>query len=172
MIDARRLWKQRFQAEWRKRIRYLRYMFNDHLLVGLIIVLGGIAVMYERWAAALPDSFPYPAIAAVVFGWAAAAGSVRTLFREADTVFLLPAEERLGPYIQRAFFVSWLWQAYGLSLLLLLAGPLHARFSPVSWPLFCSVFSASKDGAYGPVGKEATSPIRLFIALAHLPVSA
>ncbi|KDE50090.1 ABC transporter permease [Geobacillus thermoleovorans] len=136
MIDARRLWKQRFQAEWRKRIRYLRYMFNDHLLVGLIIVLGGIAVMYERWAAALPDSFPYPAIAAVVFGWAAAAGSVRTLFREADTVFLLPAEERLGPYIQRAFLFSWLWQAYGLSLLLLLAGPLHARFSPVPWPLF------------------------------------
>ena len=124
MIDARRLWKQRFQAEWRKRIRYLRYMFNDHLLVGLIIVLGGIAVMYERFAAALPDSFPYPAIAAVVFGWAAAAGSVRTLFREADAVFLLPAEERLGPYIQRAFFVSWLWQAYGLSLLLLLAAGL------------------------------------------------
>ncbi|MEW5321433.1 ABC transporter permease [Geobacillus thermoleovorans] len=136
MIDARRLWKQRFQAEWRKRIRYLRYMFSDHLLVGLIIVLGGIAVMYERWASSLPDSFPYPAIAAVVFGWAAAAGSVRTLFREADTVFLLPAEEQLRPYIQRAFFVSWLWQAYGLSLLLLLAGPLHARFSPVPWPLF------------------------------------
>ncbi|OQP06933.1 ABC transporter [Geobacillus sp. 46C-IIa] len=136
MMDARKLWQQRLQAEGKKRLRYLRYMLNDHLLVGLIIVLGGIAVMYERWVETLPGSFPYPAIAAVIFGWAAASGTVRTLFREADTVFLLAAEWQLHPYIRRAFLFSAVWHAYGLCLLLLLAGPLHSRFSPVPWPLF------------------------------------
>jgi len=136
MIDARQLWRQRLQFEGKKRIRYLRYMLNDHLLVGLIIVLGGIAVMYERWVETLPGSFPYPAIAAVIFGWAAASGTVRTWFREADTVFLLAAEGQLHPYVRRAFLFSAIWHTYVLCLLLLLAGPLHLRFSPVSWPLF------------------------------------
>ncbi|AGT30994.1 ABC transporter [Geobacillus genomosp. 3] len=136
MIDAHKLWQQRLQAEGKKRIRYLRYMLNDHLLVGLVIVLGGIAVMYERWVETLPDSFPYPAIAAAVFGWAVSSGTVRTLFREADAVFLLAAEWQLSPYIRRAFLFSSVWHVYGLCLVLLLAGPLHARFSPVPWPLF------------------------------------
>jgi ABC-2 type transport system permease protein len=136
MIDARKLWWQRLRAEGKKRARYLRYMLNDHLLVGLIIVLSGVAVTYKRWVETLPDSFPYAAIAAVAFGWAAAAGTVRTLFREADTVFLLAAEWQLRPYIRRAFLFSAMWHVYGLCLLLLLAGPLHSRFSSVPWPLF------------------------------------
>lgn len=142
MIDARKLWWQRLRAEGKKRARYLRYMLNDHLLVGLIIVLSGVAVTYKRWVETLPDSFPYAAIAAVAFGWAAAAGTVRTLFREADTVFLLAAEWQLRPYIRRAFLFSAMWHVYGLCLLLLLAGPLHSRFSSVPWPLFCLDSSA------------------------------
>ncbi|MDF9296889.1 ABC transporter permease [Geobacillus stearothermophilus] len=136
MMDAGKLWQERFRAEGRRRLRYLRYMFNDHLLVGLFIVLGWAAVVYKRSIEQLPPSFPYPAIAAAVFGWAAASGSVRTLFREADMVFLLPAERRLRPYIRRAFVFSAVWHSYGLCLLLLAAGPLHVRFSPVPWPLF------------------------------------
>ncbi|WP_445613623.1 ABC transporter permease [Geobacillus sp. YF-1] len=144
MMDAGRLWRQRLWADWQKKGRYWRYMLNSHLLVGLLIVLAGLAVGYERWAAGLPRSFPYPLIAAVVFGWAASSGTVRTLFCEADLVFLLPAERQLRPYIQRAFWFSLVWHVYGLCLLLLLAGPLHARFSPLPWPMFLLILTGLK----------------------------
>lgn len=54
MMDAGKLWQERFRAEERRRLRYLRYMFNDHLLVGLFIVLGWAAVVYKRSIEQLP----------------------------------------------------------------------------------------------------------------------
>ncbi|MFC4182224.1 ABC transporter permease [Saccharococcus thermophilus] len=141
MMDGRQLWRDRLGQEMRNMRRYLRYMLNDHLLFVLLVALGGGALAYHHWVQTLPSTFPYAIAAALVFSFALTFGSIRTLFREADIVFLLPAEAKLRPYVQRAFAISVLLQGYGLLLLLLLMAPLHLRFSSISlWLFFLVLF--------------------------------
>jgi ABC-2 type transport system permease protein len=136
MMDGKQLWRDRLGLEMRNMRRYLRYMLNGHLLFVLMIALGGGALAYHRWVQTLPSTFPYATVAAVVFSFALTFGSIRTLFQEADIVFLLPAEAKLRPYIQQAFVMSFILHGYGLLLLLLVAAPLHLRFSSISLWLF------------------------------------
>jgi ABC-2 type transport system permease protein len=137
MINGRQLWNDRLYQEARKMRRYLRYMLNDHLLFILLIGIGLGAVAYHHWVQTLPPHFPYPIVAALVFSFVLTFGSLRTLLQEADIVFLLPAETKLRPYIQRAFLLNFLLQAYGLLLVWLAIVPLHRKFSAVSvWLLF------------------------------------
>jgi ABC-2 type transport system permease protein len=137
MMDGKKLWNDRLYQEVRKMRRYLRYMLNDHLLFILLIGIGLGAVAYHRWVQTLPPHFPYPIVAALIFSFVLTFGSLRTLFQEADIVFLLPAETKLRPYIQRAFLLSFLLQGYGLLLVWLAIAPLHRKFSDVSlWLLF------------------------------------
>jgi ABC-2 type transport system permease protein len=136
MMDGKQLWRDRLGLEMRNMRRYLRYMLNGHLLFVLMIALGGGALAYHRWVQTLPSTFPYATVAAVVFSFALTFGSIRTLFQEADIVFLLPVEAKLRPYIQQAFVMSFVLHGYGLLLLLLVAAPLHHRFSSVSLWLF------------------------------------
>jgi ABC-2 type transport system permease protein len=137
MMDGKKLWNDRLYQEVRKIRRYLRYMLNDHLLFILLIGISFGAVAYHRWVQTLPPHFPYPIVAALIFSFILTFGSLRTLFQEADIVFLLPAEAKLRPYIQRAFLLSFLLQGYGLLLVWLAIAPLHRKFSDVSlWLLF------------------------------------
>ncbi|WP_043903708.1 ABC transporter permease [Parageobacillus genomosp. 1] len=136
MMDGKQLWRDRLGQEIRNIRLYLRYMLNGHLLFVLMVALGGGALAYHRWVQTLPSTFPYATVAAVVFSFALTFGSIRTLFQEADIVFLLPAEAKLRPYIQQAFVMSFVLHGYGLLLLLLVAAPLHHRFSSVSLWLF------------------------------------
>ncbi|EZP78703.1 ABC transporter [Parageobacillus genomosp. 1] len=135
-MDGKQLWRDRLGQEIRNIRLYLRYMLNGHLLFVLMVALGGGALAYHRWVQTLPSTFPYATVAAVVFSFALTFGSIRTLFQEADIVFLLPAEAKLRPYIQQAFVMSFVLHGYGLLLLLLVAAPLHHRFSSVSLWLF------------------------------------
>jgi ABC-2 type transport system permease protein len=136
MMDGKQLWRDRLEQEIRNIRLYLRYMLNGHLLFVLMVALGGGALAYHRWVQTLPSTFPYATVAAVVFSFALTFGSIRTLFQEADIVFLLPVEAKLRPYIQQAFVMSFVLHGYGLLLLLLVAAPLHHRFSSVSLWLF------------------------------------
>jgi ABC-2 type transport system permease protein len=145
MMDGKQLWRDRLGQEMRNMQRYLRYMLNGHLLFVLMVALGGGALAYHRWVQTLPPTFPYAMVAAVAFSFALTFGSIRTLFQEADIVFLLPAEAKLRPYIQRAFVMSFILHGYGLLLLLLVAAPLHLRFSPVSLWLFFLVLLMLKE---------------------------
>jgi ABC-2 type transport system permease protein len=67
MINGSLLWKQRFVHYGHEMKRYLRYMFNDHLLFILLVGIGGGAVVYQHWIERLPPHFPYAFVAALVF---------------------------------------------------------------------------------------------------------
>lgn len=136
MIDSRRLWKERFSRYVSEIRRYLRYMLNDHLLFVLLIGLGAGAVMYEKWVQALSPHFPYAVVEAGIFAVLLAYSPIRTFLKEADIVFLLPAEKQLGSYIRCSFLFSLVVQACFLLLGLLAVAPLHFRFATVPlWSL-------------------------------------
>jgi ABC-2 type transport system permease protein len=140
MIDGKQLWKQRLIAHFHEIKRYLRYMLNDHLLFVLLIGLGAGAVFYKRWVDEL-ELFPYAFVASLFFAFFLTRSSVRTLLKEADLIFLLPAEKALTPYFWRAGIFSFVMQAYVLLMLFVAFIPLHLKFSEQSLSaFFLSVF--------------------------------
>ncbi|MCA1030889.1 ABC transporter permease [Bacillus timonensis] len=127
MIDTKQLWKQRY-GQYMKEIRvYLRYMFNDHLLIALIFLLGGAAFTYNQWLEGLPRDFPYAMIIGVIITFVLTSGHIQTLLKEPDLVFLLPVEKKLTPYFKRAFIHSLLMQGYVLLIVSAALAPLYLK---------------------------------------------
>ncbi|MBO9128725.1 ABC transporter permease [Bacillus sp. 165] len=127
MFNAIELWKQRFQLFLKEVRRYVKYIFNDHLKFILIFAIGIGAYYYQQWLETLSSSFPAAFILAVLFGVILTAGSVQTLLKQADVVFLLPLEKKMNPYFQRAFVWSYMMQIYILIIAGAAAAPLYMQ---------------------------------------------
>ncbi|MGM9988903.1 MAG: ABC transporter permease [Bacillaceae bacterium] len=140
MFDATNLWKQRLKLYINELRKYGRYIFNDHLKLVLFIGLGFGAYFYQKWLSTLNDDFPASIVIAIVLGLFLATGSVHTLLKGGDIVFLLPVEEKLRSYFQRAFVFSYLVSLISLLLGIVLIIPLYWHFyhfsSVTSWLLF------------------------------------
>jgi ABC-2 type transport system permease protein len=132
MINGKKLWKQRVIAYFNELKRYLRYMLNDHLLFILLIGVGAGAVIYRQWVNGLSHDFPFAFVVALVLAPFLTYSPVQTLLKEADLVFLLPAEKQLAPYFQRAFLFSLMMQIYMLLIVIAAISPLYVKFSHVS----------------------------------------
>lgn len=127
MKNIDEIWKKRvveYNTELRK---YLRYMFNDHLLFVLIFALGGGAFTYNQWVATLDGSFPAPLIMAVILGLILTWSPVYTFLREADAVFLLPLESRMQTFFQKGIWTSFISQSYILLLVLAAMMPMYVK---------------------------------------------
>ncbi|WP_170006650.1 ABC transporter permease [Bacillus fonticola] len=120
-----KLFRNRFRDAFQEVKRYLRYMFNDHLLFVLIILIGGFAYTYQDWVNTLPETFPGAFLTAFILGMALTLSRAVTLLKEPDVVFWLPMEKQLTPYFQKAFFLTWMLHTYGLLLLVAVLFPLY-----------------------------------------------
>lgn len=136
MRNIDEIWKKRvveYNTELRK---YLRYMFNDHLLFVLIFALGGGAFTYNQWVGTLDSSFPAPFIMAVILGLILSWSPVYTFLREADAVFLLPLESRMKKFFQKGLWVSFISQSYILLLLLAAMMPMYVKVTDRGFQFF------------------------------------
>src|SRR5699024_386563 len=124
MFDSHAFFKRRFSAHMKETSRYLRYIFNGHIAVAMLFFISAAAYYYQGWLANLPDNFPTAWIIGVAFGLLVSYSPVRTLLKEPDLVFLIAAENKMGPYFRDALIYSFVIQLY----LILLAG---AAFGPL-----------------------------------------
>lgn len=132
MIDANKLWKQRFQLYLKDTRRYLKLIFNDHLKVVLLFAVGGGAYYYQNWLKTLPEDFPAAIIIAVIAAVFLTRSPIQTLLKEADLVFLLPVETELKPYFRRSIMYSYMIQCYLLIFVIAALGPLYLHQSDTS----------------------------------------
>ncbi|MFG6149523.1 ABC transporter permease [Halobacillus sp. B23F22_1] len=130
MINARDLWSQRFQAHIKETSRYLKYIFNGHIAIAMFFFISALAYYYQRWLVDLPEDFPTAWVIGVVFGLAASYSPVRTLLKEPDLVFLLPAEHQLKGYFKRCLGYSFIIQLYLVFLVVAALGPLYFESYP------------------------------------------
>ncbi|MCP8968213.1 ABC transporter permease [Ectobacillus ponti] len=126
-MNVHELWKQRFGLFLKEARTYGKYIFNDHLKFILIFAIGVGAYYYQQWLATLSPSFPAAFVLAVVLALALTAGTVQTLLKPADLVFLLPLEEQLKPYFAKAFRFTYLLQLYVLAMLAAAGAPLYLQ---------------------------------------------
>ncbi|MGG4172779.1 ABC transporter permease [Bacillus safensis] len=123
------IWKSRLEEHIQETRKYLKYMFNDHLVIVLIFFLAGGASWYSSWLKQIPAHFPSYWVMAVVFSLVLTSSYVRTLIKEADLVFLLPLEGKMEPYLKQAFNFSFISQLFPLIAVSIVALPLYSAVS-------------------------------------------
>lgn len=136
MLNVIRLWSERSKRMGKELGRYLRYIFNGHLMIVMIFLIGSLTFYYQQWVTTLDESFPAAAIMAVVLGVFLTYSPVYTFLLEADRVFLLPIEHRLGQYFWRSGLVSFVLQAYIVLLVLAALMPMYVQVYKESYKVF------------------------------------
>ncbi|MBM6617202.1 ABC transporter permease [Bacillus suaedaesalsae] len=123
------IWNKRFSEFIKEMSRYIRYMFNDHLMIVLLIALSAGALYYKQWLSQLPDGFPFEWIMGIFLGLILTMSSVRTFLKEPDLVFLLPVEHKMGAFFQRGFNYSFIVHGIMIFIAFLPFIPMYERFT-------------------------------------------
>ncbi|MEH7333677.1 ABC transporter permease [Neobacillus drentensis] len=129
MFDEKRLWKDRAGARVKDLGRYLRYIFNGHLVIVLLFLIGTAAFYYQKWIEGLSSGFPAEIIMAIILGGFLTYSPVYNFLLEADKVFLIPLESKLKGYFFRSGIASLFFQGYVLLMALAILMPMYAHIS-------------------------------------------
>lgn len=124
-MNSTALWKERFRHFLKEVRTYSKYVFNDHLKFIFVFIIGAGAYYYQQWLQTLTTSFPTALVMAVLIGLVLTAGSIQTLLKEADLVYLLPVEEKLKPYFTKAFLFTFMIQLYIIAIVAFALAPLY-----------------------------------------------
>jgi ABC-2 type transport system permease protein len=138
-MNSQHLWKERFVNYVKEMQKYLRYIFNGHLVFVMVLALGGAAYYYSNWVKTLQSDFPVALIMAVILAILVTRSPIHTYLKEADTVFILPLETRLKSYFSRSILLSWMLQGYLLLFVLAALMPMYAKVRGASLNDFVGV---------------------------------
>ncbi|KEO80879.1 ABC transporter permease [Tumebacillus flagellatus] len=138
--DLGDLYTARVKRAWVQGILlFLSILRNQGVLMSAIALVIGIAFGYKAVLDRLPASFPAAWFIAVIVGFAACRGRVRTFLQEPDLVFLLPAEERMGAYYRRAWRYSAFFQSVQAVVWVGVLVPLFQARAGIGAALLCAV---------------------------------
>nr|WP_263328411.1 ABC transporter permease [Neobacillus sp. Marseille-Q6967] len=129
MFDENKLWRERAAHRLKELGVYLRYIFNGHLVIVILFLIGMAAFYYQNWIKTLSMDFPAEVIIAAVMGLFLTYSPVYNFLLEADQVFLLPLENRLKSYFQKSGVISLVFQGYILLMVLAVLMPMYAHVS-------------------------------------------
>ena len=95
MSNIENIFDDRRKKEQELKLTYSKYIFNSHLIMFLIIVLGAALINYSKWIAIASQFELYSVLiaAAVAFSYFLVSTKIKTYIKEADAVFLLPLEK-------------------------------------------------------------------------------
>ncbi len=125
MFNAHELFMNRFRGFVKETSRYLQYVFNGHTAIAILFLISAGAYYYQQLLSDLPADFPSVWIIAIFFSLVVTYSPVHTLLKEADVMFLLPAEQKMQRYFFNAIVFSYLMQLYLVILTLAVFAPLY-----------------------------------------------
>ncbi len=143
MFNPQDLWKERFGTFAKETGSYLRYIFNGHLVIVVLFLLGTAAFYYQEWIKTLQPDFPAAWIIAVILATALTYSPVQTFLTEADKIFLLPLETRLADYFRKSIIFSLSLQSYLLLMVLAVLMPLHVKVHDADFKSFFILLAAA-----------------------------
>jgi ABC-2 type transport system permease protein len=136
MLDEKLIWKERFSRTSKELSRYLRYIFNGHIVIVFVFLIGTAAYYYQEWLKTLPEEFPVPIIMALLLSIILTYSPIYTFLSEADRIFLLPLEMRLGGYFTKSLLISFVLQLYLLLIGYAVLMPMYAAVHQGSYQRF------------------------------------
>lgn len=95
MSNIENIFADRRKKEQELKLTYSKYIFNSHLIMFLIIVLGAALINYSKWIAVASQFELYSVFmaASLAFSYYLISTKIKTYIKEADAVFLLPLEK-------------------------------------------------------------------------------
>jgi len=142
MFDEKQLWKERFGRTFKELGRYSRYIFNGHIVIVMVFLIGMAAYYYQEWLKTISEQFPAAMIMAIVLGLLLTFSPIYTFLSNADKIFLLPLESRLSGYFKRSIMISFMIQAYLIFMGLGVFMPMYASVNNGNYQLFFSFLLA------------------------------
>ncbi|KIL45606.1 ABC transporter permease [Jeotgalibacillus soli] len=127
MKQINEIWIQRLQDYNRELQKYLRYIFNGHLMFVLIFAIGGGGYAYSGWVNTLTAGFPAAIVMAIILGIIVSFSPIYTYLKEPDKVYLTPLEGKMTRYFQSAVVSSFLFQSYLVLVALAVSMPMYVR---------------------------------------------
>lgn len=124
MFKIEDLFKERFSLTVKEWLRYSQYILNGHLMVVLVFLIGYVAFSYQAWLQVIPPEFPIIPIVSVILGIVITYSSIFTYLLNADRVFLLPLESKMGTYFKKALMTSAIGHSFILFMVLGICMPL------------------------------------------------
>lgn len=129
------LWKKRRSDHQKQMFKYLRYVLNDHFVLALLFILGGIALGYSNYLRTLPQeplSYAKPLVLVILL-ICLQVGKLATLFKPADIVFIAPRQAQLGIYLEKALNASIVLPWVFDTLVMLVMTPFLLRTTDISF---------------------------------------
>ena len=171
MSNIKNIFDDRRRRERETRVTYSKYIFNSHLVMFLIIVLGAGLINYSRWlenASKLEMKTVFIA-ASAIFSYLLVSLKVKTFIKEADAIFLLPLEKYYGKVAIKTGIILT-----SIHLLFLVIFYFIIKFYT-----FFSFFTTTKKGYFrnSPLASyycfylTAITPISTFTSLGNLATS-
>jgi ABC-2 type transport system permease protein len=127
MMDVQQLWRQRMSAFTKEALGYARYVANSGTITFLVFAFILAAYYYSVLLKELPRAYPVEWLIAFLFSLLITSGTIRTFLKEADVVFLLPIEGRMGVYFRSSVLYTYIFHALYVFLLLLVVWPLYTH---------------------------------------------
>ncbi|MEW9702440.1 ABC transporter permease [Paenibacillus sp. SI8] len=124
-VNTQNLWRQRFERYMKETMGYWQYAARSNFLGFMLFLVIISSYYYAKILQQLPTDYPYIWIALLLLVPPLASGSVRTLLRHADRMFLLRIEHRMGLYFRSAFMYSLAMQAFWTLLAWVVLWPLY-----------------------------------------------
>ncbi|UFU00493.1 ABC transporter permease [Radiobacillus kanasensis] len=125
MFNAQEFFRKRFSEHFKELSRYLKYIFNGHIVIVMLFIISALVFYYQQWLMDIPEGFPSIWVMAILMGFVASYSPIQTLLKEPDLVFLLPAEHKMGPYFRYTLIYSFVIQLYLVLLVFAGLGPLY-----------------------------------------------
>lgn len=136
MFDDKNLWRKRAGGRVKELSRYLKYIFNGHLVVVLLFLIGTASFYYQKWLETLPADFPAEEMIALIIGLFLTYSPVYNFLVEADKVYLIVVEDKLKGYFLRSGVASLVFQGYILLLVLAVLMPMYAQVNDNGFGMF------------------------------------
>ncbi|WP_436857729.1 ABC transporter permease EcsB [Mammaliicoccus sciuri] len=142
MNDVNTLYKVRQREEVLEKMNYNKFIFNGHFLIFITIMIGAFALGYSNWLKDIPQNINYRLIFSVILS-ICSIFPMRTFFREADKLYLLPFEKYLTVYIRKALTYSYFNRLFLPVVILVIGLPLFYQLMGGKFYLYITVMILS-----------------------------
>jgi len=142
MNDVNTLYKVRQREEVLEKMNYNKFIFNGHFLIFITIMIGAFALGYSNWLKDIPQNINYRLIFSVILS-ICSIFPMRTFFREADKLYLLPFEKHLMVYIRKALTYSYFNRLFLPVVILVIGLPLFYQLMGGKFYLYITVMVLS-----------------------------
>ncbi|MCL2676702.1 MAG: ABC transporter permease [Streptococcaceae bacterium] len=120
-----KIFAKRRQDWYEQNIKYLRYVFNDHFVLFLMILIGAFVVQYANYLNThTATEFEKYIVIFLVSIVSLFMGRLATFLESADKAFLLAKEEEIDAYLTKAVFYSMIMPVFSIITFTIIAFPL------------------------------------------------